>query len=144
MGSSNKEFEEDEKKTDRPYLIDASALYPLLLRIESSTLLRKIRVLDLTKYEIGNAARYDKNLPNAARMMELWAEIFASLEEERPVKLAEVQRLATKHSITFYDAAYVQTAINLGTKLITMDREILRKFNGQTITLNEFEKIIRI
>ncbi len=145
MGSSNKEFEEEQKTADHAYLIDASALYPLLLRLESSPfvkLLPRIRVIDLTKYEIGNAARYDKNLQHATKVMELWEEILDSIEEEKISNLAEVQKIATKQSITFYDAAYVYAAMSLRTKLITMDREILQKFGEHSITLHDFEAII--
>jgi len=143
MGSGNKEFEE-EKKTDRTYVIDASALYPMLLRLDSSSfvqLLHRIRVLDLTKYEIGNAARYDRNLQSATKMMELWGELLDSIGEERITSLTEVQKIAVKHSITFYDAAYVQVAITFGTKLVTMDKEILQKFSDKSISLKDFEVI---
>jgi predicted nucleic acid-binding protein len=144
MGSGNKEFEEDEKKTDRTYVIDASALYPLLLKLKSPAyvnLLRRIRVLDLTKYEIGNAARYDKNLQSVPKMMELWGEVLESIEEVRITSLAEVQKIAVKQGITFYDAAYVHASMSLGTKLITNDREILQKFPGQSINLLDYESI---
>lgn len=103
-------------------------------------LIRSFRILDLTKYEVGNAARYDKKLENVALLMSLWEEIFSSTGEESITSLAEVQKIAKEHSITFYDASYIQVATHLGSKLVTLDREILGKFKRQAINLDEFEK----
>ncbi|MHB8565507.1 MAG: type II toxin-antitoxin system VapC family toxin [Nitrososphaerales archaeon] len=143
MGTKDKEIENE--KSDQPYVIDASALYPLLLRMNGSAfvkLLSRFRVLDLTKYELGSAARYDRKLEDDPAFMERWKDIFDSIGEGSITSLAEVQRLATENSITFYDAAYVQVAIHLGSKLITMDREILEKFESHVIDLDSFEKEI--
>lgn len=145
MGSSDKEFEKKEN-TNPTFIIDASALYPVLLRLKDSAiarLLNQVRVLDLTKYEIGNAARYDKTLQNATKAMELWGELLESIEEEQISSLAEVQKIAMKQSITFYDAAYVHVAMTLGMKLVTMDKEMLQKFGELSMGLNDFEVINR-
>ncbi|MCL5068889.1 MAG: type II toxin-antitoxin system VapC family toxin [Thaumarchaeota archaeon] len=144
MGASDKELEEEKS---RPYVIDASALYPLLLQTDVDRLIRllpKIRVLDLTKYEVGNAARYDRKLTSAASLMEEWEVILNSAGQEPITNLAEVQKIAKQHSITFYDAAYVQVASHLRSKLVTMDREILEKFHGQAISLDELERHLKV
>ena len=144
MGAIDKKFEEEEK-ADRPppYIIDASALYPLLLRLEDGTsfvkLLPRLRVLDLTKYEIGNAARFDTKIENAASVMGLWEEILRSMGEKRITSLVNVEKIAVQNSITFYDAAYLDAAMNLRSKVVTMDHEILKKFKDNTIDLDSFE-----
>lgn len=140
MDTIYKELEEE--KTSKQFVIDASALYPLLLRTDIdflAKLLPKLCVLDLTKYEVGNAARYDKKMQSLESIMDDWGEILDNASEESITSLSEVQKIAKEHSITFYDAAYVQVAMHLGSKLVTMDREILEKFENQAIDLNEFE-----
>ena len=139
MGASDKELEEE--KTDKLYVVDASTLHPLPLRTDVehiAKMLPRLRVLDPTKYEVGNAARYDKKLQSVLSLMEEWEEILDDAGEESITSLAEVQKIAKEHSITFYDAAYVQVATHLGSKLVTMDLEILDKFKGQAINLDEF------
>ena len=54
MGASDKELEEE--KTGKLYVVDASALYPLLLRTNVehiAKMLPNLRILDLNKYEVG-------------------------------------------------------------------------------------------
>ena len=62
----------EEKNPDK-YVIDASALYPMLLRISSSEIigqLSKLTILDLTKYEIGNIVRYDRSAKDQIKQIE--------------------------------------------------------------------------
>ncbi len=51
--------------------------------------------------------------------------------------LEKAVRLAFKKSITIYDSLYVALAMEMGTKLVTYDEELLGKFEGVTITAEE-------
>ena len=73
--------------------------------------------------------------------MEDLEKILDAAGEERITSLAEVQKIAKDNSITFYDASYFQVAEHLGSKLVTMDLEILEKFKKQSIGLDEFESV---
>ena len=134
MGASSKAIKEEKHRQN--YVIDASALYPMLLQTDStsmSRLLPELTILDLTKYEIGNAARFDRKVKDAPHLMELWKEVLSSMREVQITDLQAVQKIALENKITFYDAAYIQVALELKSKLVTCDREILDKFRNITL-----------
>ena len=145
MGAISERVKE-EKNPDK-YVIDASALYPLLLRISSSEIieqLSKLTILDLTKYEIGNTVRYDRSAKDQIKLTELWDELLSEIREERIDDMKSVQEIALKNDLAFYDASYVHVAIRSGSKLVTSDGEILRKFKDITLDLNSYkEKVLK-
>ncbi|MBI2126643.1 MAG: type II toxin-antitoxin system VapC family toxin [Thaumarchaeota archaeon] len=136
----------EEKNPDK-YVIDASALYPMLLRISTSEILEqlsKLTVLDLTKYEIGNTVRYDRSAKDQLKLTELWDELLSEIREERIDDMKLVQEIALKNDLTFYDASYVHVAIRSGSKLVTSDGEILWKFKDVTLDLTSYkEKVLK-
>lgn len=126
------------------YLLDASALLPLIRNIKNREIwkMEEFAILDLTVYEIGNA---------------LWKEIFLKRKErlanvnrdllDKAIKgfskiifhlkvlnlteddFSKVLNKAIELNLTYYDASYVYTAEKENLTLITEDKEILKKFN---------------
>lgn len=114
------------------YLLDASALYPLILRLKEGLLLYKdhFAVLDLTIYEAGSALLKAhkkgavKHLSPVAKMFEEVMKGLRKLSIEAEV--FEVLGIAAKSGLTFYDASYAYVARREGLKLVTEDPELLR------------------
>jgi predicted nucleic acid-binding protein len=115
------------------YLLDASALYPLVLKLRDKLLdyLALMAVLDLTVYEVGNVI-WEESRGGRVRAPKALATAFA--EVLRGVKvvrvedraMADVLELALAEEITFYDAAYLYAARKLGLKLVTEDSDLKR------------------
>ena len=114
------------------YLLDASAIYPLVLKLREKLLeyADRLAVLDLTVYEVGNAiwkeARRGR-IRSPTIAAKLFEEIFKSLTILKlGAHLREALELAITESLTFYDAAYLYAARVHGLKLVTEDRDLLR------------------
>lgn len=101
-----------------------------------------LSVLDLTVYEVGNAlmrGRAGADAEQAATVIEALAEICPpirpSLEEMR-----EASRLAERHELTLYDAAYAAVAQSRSAELATLDRALLEA--GLGIRPGELVKVL--
>lgn len=126
------------------YLIDTSALYPLILNLREKFLLYadRMAVLDLTLYEVGNVLwkEYIRGkIKNLESITTLFQETLAPLRKLTVNDLGEVLRMAIEKNLTFYDAAYVYTAEKLNIRLVTEDAEILKK-SENAINVEEFLK----
>lgn len=49
----------------------------------------------------------------------------------------EILRLARKHRLTFYDASYLELALNMNLHLATLDSDLLRAARGESVMLLE-------
>jgi len=140
-----------EEKTSLKYLFDASALYPLLKRFGAQVydLTAHIAILDLTKYEIGNALWIETRrniIKNWRTLAEAWTKVIKKFKELTIEDLAEVEKIAVKFGLTFYDAAYIATAHRNKLILVSQDREMLNKageIDVGTLSLDEFIKLRR-
>lgn len=117
------------------FLLDASSLLQVIKNFREERALRLLSencILDLTKYEVGNALWKEQMLHQAIEEEEL-QEFFGLLRglvlrtnvltvDAR--KLSDVARIAAKERITFYDASYVAVAKAHNVTLITEDREL--------------------
>ena len=132
---------ESSKKDARHYVVDTSALYPLILKYPELFVANAANfiILDLTKYEIGNAIRFDGEIKDPYSNFEMFNVVTASLRTHAITNLSDTGRLSVLNNITFYDAAYIQAAIDLNTKVITMDKELLNKFRDKTMTIDDFK-----
>jgi len=127
-------------------MLDASALYPLLKRLgeKAASLLTKLAILDLTKYELGNAIWKEYKLgllKNRENPIVLWSKIMEEMSTYR-VKtqhLRDLEKIAVERDLTFYDASYIYMAETRNLKLITEDEELLSKCEN-SLSLNEFLK----
>ena len=112
------------------YLLDASALYPLVFELRDKILdyIDVFAALDLTVYEVGNVIWKEfrrgriRNLDSISMLLE---EIFNSLHIINiPFKFSELVKLADEEDITVYDAAYLYVSRKYGYKLVTEDRDL--------------------
>jgi len=86
-----------------------------------------LSVLDLTAYEVGNAlmrGRSGATAEQAATVIEALAEICPAIRPN-PKEMRAASRLAERHDLTLYDAAYAAVAQSRGAKLVTLDRALL-------------------
>ena len=116
------------------YLVDASALYPLILNFREKvfTASKKLKILDLTFYEVGNVLwkHYRKGkIENLNMAAETFKEILDSLEKLKAEDFTEILKTATKKNLTFYDAAYINVAKKYKLTLVSADKEMLRKYS---------------
>jgi len=124
------------------YLLDASAIYPLLLELRERFIdyAHKFSVLDLTIYEVGNTLLKEfkrGRISNLRAIAELFNEIFSYVNIIRThIDIPKIVELALNENLTFYDASYIYTARQLGIKLVTDDKDLLRfpeSINTQTL-----------
>ncbi len=111
------------------YLIDTSALYPLLV---SGTGFNpeECAASSLTQYEIGNVLwkeNQQKKLKDPKRVAAIFSEAIGSLRKIDIDSLADVLAVAIERHLTFYDASYAYIAEKENIKLVTQDTELLKK-----------------
>ncbi len=122
------------------YLIDTSALYPLLISGNPYNP-EECAVSTLTEYEIGNVLwkeNQKKKLKDPARIAAIFSEALAPLKKLEIDSLANVLELAVNRHLTFYDASYAYLAEKGNLKLVTADTDLLKKC-GVAISIKEME-----
>jgi predicted nucleic acid-binding protein len=111
------------------YLIDTSALYPILLSgvpLNSE----ECAISSLTEYEIGNVLwresnhRRMKNLQLAATTFSKAMQTLTKLEFDSIINVLVV---AIERNLTFYDASYAYIAEKGNLRLVTQDTDLLKK-----------------
>ena len=122
------------------YLIDTSALYPILI---SGKLFNaeECAVSSLTEYEIGNVLwreNQQKKLKNPARIATIFSEALAPLRKLEVDSLANVLEIAIERHLTYYDASYAYLAEKLNLKIVTGDNDLLKKCKA-AITIEEMK-----
>ncbi|MCX8183067.1 MAG: type II toxin-antitoxin system VapC family toxin [Crenarchaeota archaeon] len=125
-------------------VLDTSALYPLLRKLGggASSLLPRLMILDLTKYELGNIIWREYRLghvKNWEKSIEQWSRIIGELSSYSidAEHLKEVGKIAVERGLSFYDASYVYAAEKQNLKLVTEDENLLNKCKN-SITLDKF------
>jgi len=85
-------------------------------------------VLDLTKYEIGNAILKESKVRglDLNRLASAWERLLKFFNVITIDKMVEIQRIAVEKGLTFYDASYIYAAEKHNLKLVTEDGEILK------------------
>jgi len=111
------------------YLIDTSALYPLLISGQAFNA-EQCAISSLTQYEVGNVLwreNRQKKLKNASRVAEIFSETLSSLKKLEIDSLANVLAVAIERCLTFYDASYAYLAEKENLRLVTQDSDLLKK-----------------
>lgn len=117
---------------ENEYLVDASALYPLLVKLRERLFkhLHMLRIPNLTVYEVGNAIvkEYrDGRIRDLVSVSRLFEEIFRDINvievSKEPLNVVE---LAAKDNLTFHDAYYLHVAEKMNLKLITEDKALFK------------------
>ncbi len=129
-------------------VLDASAVAKWFIREQGSLEMKVIRdkivASELEGYapefilvEIANLLRYSKGISaEDARNAIKSLEIILHLRRDRDL-LQKAIKLAFEEKITVYDSLYVALAAELGTRLVTYDKELLNKFGNTAITAEE-------
>ncbi len=111
------------------YLIDTSALYPLLVSgVPFNS--EECAVSTLTEYEVGNVLWRENQqgkLKNPRRVAVIFSEALAPLKKFQVDSLPDVLAIAIDRDLTFYDASYASIAEKQGLKLVTEDVDLLAK-----------------
>jgi predicted nucleic acid-binding protein len=111
------------------YLLDASALYPMLVRgIPFNS--EECAVSSLTEFEIGNTLWKEnrkKELDDSERIAEIFEESMVGLSKIWVDSLVRVLAIAVERNLTFYDASYAYLAEKENMKLVTEDVDLLKK-----------------
>ena len=122
------------------YLIDTSALYPLLISgIPFNA--EECAVSSLTEYEIGNVLwreNQQKKLKDPARIAAIFSEALAPLRKFEIDSIANVLEISMGRHLTFYDASYAYLAEKENLKLVTADTDLLRKCKA-AIPINQMK-----
>ena len=111
------------------YIIDTSALYPILISGKPFNS-EECAVSSLTEYEIGNVLwreNQQKKLKNPARIAAIFSEVLAPLRKLEVDSLAKVLEIAIDRHLTYYDASYAYLAEKENLKLVTADKDFLKK-----------------
>jgi predicted nucleic acid-binding protein len=127
-----------EKK--RKYLIDTSALYPLLISGNPFNVDECV-ISELTPYEVGNVLwRENKQgkLKNPQKVATIFSAAMAPLEKIKLDSIAEILAIAIVRNLTFSDASYAYIAQSQNLKLVTQDADLLKKCK-QAIPIERME-----
>ena len=129
------------------YLFDASALLNLVRRLgeESLKILEENYILTLTIYEVGNALWRETRLlrrltiDEAEAIMRAIITLIKFMQVIEPQDPIEVLRISNEIETTFYDAAYVVTALRGGLILVTDDKRLAARIERyQDMILKEY------
>jgi len=122
------------------YLIDTSALYPILVSGVAFNA-EECAVSSLTEYEIGNVLwreNQQKKLKDPRRIATVFSEVLRPLRKIEIDSLANVLAVAIERHLTFYDASYAYLAEKENMRLVTQDTDLLKKCKV-AISIKEME-----
>ena len=122
------------------YLIDPSALYPLLISGVAFNV-EECAVSSLTEYEVGNVLwkeNKQKKLKNPTRIAAIFSEALGPLRKIAMDSLSNVLAVAIERNLTFYDASYAYLAEKENLRLVTQDIDLLKKCKT-AITIKEMK-----
>ena len=91
----------------------------------------------LLHYEVGNVLlnKCKKGVFEAVSAKESLS--FLKFAHEKPVDFIKIFDLAQKHKLTFYDAAYLELAIELKLPLATYDQQLIEAAKAEGVPLVE-------
>jgi len=127
------------------FLFDASSMLELIKSFDEEKALHMLgenSILDLTKYEVGNALWKELVLHHAIEedefreFLDLLRKVVlrTRISAVDPEKLTDVGRVAAKERITFYDASYIIVAKIQNLMLITEDGKLAKAASKHTKT----------
>ncbi|MGD0202716.1 MAG: type II toxin-antitoxin system VapC family toxin [Candidatus Bathyarchaeia archaeon] len=122
------------------YLIDTSALYPILVSGVAFNA-EECAVSSLTEYEIGNVLwreNQQKKLKDSRRIATIFSEAIRPLRKMEIDSIANVLAVAIERRLTFYDASYAYLAEKENMRLVTQDTDLLKKCKV-AISIKEME-----
>ena len=130
----------ERQETRCKYLIDTSALYPILISGVPFNA-EECAVSSLTEHEIGNVLwreNQHKKLKDPRRVAAIFSEAICPLRKMDIGSIANVLEVAIDRHLTFYDASYAYLAETENVKLVTQDADLLKKCKV-AISIKEME-----
>lgn len=115
---------ERSEQVEKALLKDAEWIAPILWRSEFRNVLAQYIRKDLLTFE------------DAVRMMDEAERLMEGREYE--VASMDVLQLVKESKCSAYDCEFVALARAEGVKLVTVDKQILREFAGEAVSLDEF------
>lgn len=124
------------------YLIDASAIYPILI---SGILLNaeECAISSLTEYEIGNVLWKEckqGRMKNPHLATTTFSKAMQNLTKLEFDSIDNVLAVAIERNLTFYDATYTHIAEKENLTLITQDTNLLKKCKT-AVSIKEMQQI---
>ena len=135
------------------YLLDASALLNIVRRLgeRSLKILKENYILTLTIYEVGNALWREMKLlkklttDEAEEIMKAVIALTKFMQITEPEDPTEILKTSNKIEATFYDAAYVVTALRRNLTLVTDDKKLAAKIEKyQDAILKEYKRKLHV
>jgi predicted nucleic acid-binding protein len=111
------------------YLIDTSALYPILVSGVAFNA-EECAVSSLTEYETGNVLwreNQQKKHKDPIRIATIFSEAIRPLRKKEIDSLANVLAVAMERHLTFYDASSAYVAEKENMRLVTQDTDLFKK-----------------
>ncbi len=110
------------------YLIDTSALYPLVLSGKALNP-EQYAVTSLTEYELGNVLWKESRSRKIdyKTAVRTFSDLLLEIKKISIISLADILVLALERNLSFYDASYAAIAEKEGLILVTEDLELLKK-----------------
>mgnify|MGYP000453938014 CR=1 FL=1 len=121
-------------------IFDASSIF-LAVKSKKLTVLKDAKTSQLVRYELGNAVwkevRIHKTVSceRALELLNLLGSVVDKIEIAEP-DYAETLKTACRYNLTFYDAVYVQLAMENSDVLITEDKKLRNKVSGDLDVLS--------
>ncbi|MDK2384509.1 MAG: type II toxin-antitoxin system VapC family toxin, partial [Candidatus Korarchaeota archaeon] len=123
------------------FLVDASAFYPLAFIEGGEYVLVDSYIMDLTVYEIGNIIwkRTRRGLVDFSEVIASMEDLFGLVEILRidHLDLREIETMAVKQGLTFYDSAYLYYSERKDLILVTEDQELAEKAGSRAMGVEE-------
>jgi len=114
-------------------IYDASSIFVAIKNLKLDVL--RGTTCELAKFELGNAVwkeiniHKSVNIDEGLKILDVLMKALETMNVKNP-NWNEVLKLAVKHDLTFYDASYVQLAIENSGVLVTEDKKLREKVKG--------------
>jgi len=121
-------------------IFDASSIF-VAVKDKKLKILRNGVTLSLARYELGNAVWKEVflhktlSVDEGIKLLNVLMKTIDQLEVKEP-NPAKVLETACKYGITFYDASYVQLAIDTSDALVTEDDKLRKKVSKDVRVLS--------
>ncbi|RLI80257.1 toxin VapC [Archaeoglobales archaeon] len=114
-------------------IFDASSIFVAIKNLKLDVL--RGTTCELAKFELGNAVwkeiniHKSVNIDEGLKILDVLMKALETMNVKNP-NWNEVLKLAVKHDLTFYDASYVQLAVESSDVLVTEDKKLSEKIKG--------------
>ncbi len=121
-------------------IFDASSIF-VAVKNKKLRILKNVTTSSLVRYELGNVIWKEiylhktLNYEESLKLLRLLMKVVEKVDISEP-DYVETLKTACKYGITFYDAVYVQLAIDHSDVLVTEDKKLKRKIRKDVNVLS--------